>query len=246
LSEAVLSESMLDLLAPYGSLRVAINLGNTVLAQQDPSGNLRGISMALARKLGNHIGRRVDPVTYPSAGKVVDATDRDEWDIAFLAVDPGRSERLAFSVPYAAIEATFVVRDTSLFGTVRDLDRPDIKICVTENAAYDLILTRQLREAKIVRAKTPAAALAMFSDGDYDAAAGVRQPLQQFTEVHPGYRVLADHFALIEQAIALSAQKGVVIGYINEFLRKHLSCGFVRRELDANGQTSVVVPGTPG
>lgn len=44
-------------LAPTGRLRVAINFGNTVLAQRDPVGGPpRGVSAELARELGSRLG----------------------------------------------------------------------------------------------------------------------------------------------------------------------------------------------
>lgn len=46
-------------LAPTGTLRVAINLGNPVLAQKDAAtGELGGVSVALGRELGKQLGVR--------------------------------------------------------------------------------------------------------------------------------------------------------------------------------------------
>lgn len=52
-------------LAPTGRLRMAINFGNAVLAQRDPSGGVsRGVSADLAGELGRRLGLPVDCVTY--------------------------------------------------------------------------------------------------------------------------------------------------------------------------------------
>ena len=61
-------------LAPSGTLRVAINYGNTVLAQKDPaSGEPKGVSAALARELAKRLGVPISFVTFDAAGKVFDA-----------------------------------------------------------------------------------------------------------------------------------------------------------------------------
>ena len=71
-------------LAPTGTLRAAINLANAALVQRDPAtGTLTGVSVHLATELANRLGCQVSFVTYTS-----DALDKNEWDIAFLAVDP--------------------------------------------------------------------------------------------------------------------------------------------------------------
>lgn len=229
-------------LAPNGRLRAAINIGNAALAQHGPSGAVEGISPAIANELGKALGLDVDFVLYASAGQLFDATDREEWDMAFLAVDAARTERLAFSVPYVAIEATFVVRDTDSFKSVKDVDRPDSLISVTDSAAYDLILTRTLRHAQIVRSKTPQETLAAFVSDGLTAAAGVRQPLEKFIVSNQGFRVLPDHFALIEQAIAVRRRDIGAMTPIDAELRSLIAGGFVRRTLDESGQTSLLVP----
>ena len=113
-------------LAPQGRLRAAINFGNPVLAQKDAAtGEPRGISVDLARELGRRLGVAVDLIPFDAAGKVADAVRTGTWDIAFLAVDPGRANDIAFTAPYVVIEGTYLVaadsrcaRSTRSTGTV--------------------------------------------------------------------------------------------------------------------------------
>jgi polar amino acid transport system substrate-binding protein len=78
-------------LAPTGKLRVGVNYGNPVLAIKDPdSGELTGVVVDLARELGRRTGLAVELVGFESAGKMVEALQAGAWDVAFLAVDPGR------------------------------------------------------------------------------------------------------------------------------------------------------------
>ncbi|CAN7561418.1 hypothetical protein LJR255_003997 [Pararhizobium sp. LjRoot255] len=93
-----------------------------------------------------------------SAASILDRVDQDEWDIAFLAADPAREDRLPFSPAYALIEGTLVVREGTPYRPIQDADAEGVK-CVTRNAAYDLYLSRRLAHAKIVHASTPAESL---------------------------------------------------------------------------------------
>ena len=51
-------------LAPGGTLRAAINFGNSVLAQKDAAGNPTGITPDLARELGRRLGVPVELVPF--------------------------------------------------------------------------------------------------------------------------------------------------------------------------------------
>lgn len=193
-------------LAPLGVLRVAVNLGNPVLAQGDAR-SPRGPSIELATALAQRLGVKARFTCHDAAAAVVAAAADDDWDLAFLAVDPARADRIAFSAPYVEIEGTYLVRDDSPAQHVADLDRPGVCIAVGRGAAYDLFLSRALQHARIERADTSAAAIALFAQRRLDAAAGVRQPLQAWAAQHPGHRVLADRFTAIAQAVAAPAAR---------------------------------------
>ena len=97
-------------LAPNGKLRAAINFGNIVLAQKDPAGGEpRGVSAELARELAKRLSVPIEYVTFDAAGKVFDALKTGAWDVAFLAIDPVRSEGIEFTGPYVVIEGAYLV-----------------------------------------------------------------------------------------------------------------------------------------
>ncbi|MDT3454894.1 transporter substrate-binding domain-containing protein [Mesorhizobium sp. M00.F.Ca.ET.151.01.1.1] len=193
-------------LAPLGFLRVAINLGNPVLAQGDAR-SPRGPSLELATALAQRIGVQARFRCHDAAASVVAAANEDGWDLAFLAIDPARADRIAFSAPYVEIEGTYLVREDSPARQVDDLDHGGLRIAVGRGAAYDLFLSRELRHATIERAETSAAAIRLFAQQRLDAAAGVRQPLAAWAQAHPGHRVLADRFTAIQQAVAAPASR---------------------------------------
>ncbi|WP_294996948.1 transporter substrate-binding domain-containing protein [uncultured Stenotrophomonas sp.] len=193
-------------LAPQGFLRVAINLGNPVLAQGDAR-SPRGPSLELATALAQRMGVQARFTCHDAAASVVAAADQDDWDLAFLAIDAARAGRIAFSAPYVEIEGTYLVREDSPAQQVAELDRDGLRIAVGRGAAYDLFLSRELCHASIERADTSAAAIALFDQQQLDAAAGVRQPLTAWAMTHPGHRVLPDRFTAIQQAVAAPASR---------------------------------------
>src|SRR4029077_21220359 len=119
-----ISPSVLSDLAPTGKLRVGINYGNPVLATRDPtSGDLRCVAVELARELGKRVTLPMELVAFDSAGKMFDAVKDGAWDMAFLAIDPGRADQIDFTAPYIEIEGTYLVPAGSPLHVIGDVDR---------------------------------------------------------------------------------------------------------------------------
>ena len=226
--------------APSGTLRAAINLGNPVLAQRRANGELAGVSVELARALAKHLDLPLAFVVYEAAGQVVAACEEKAWDLAFLARDPKRAETICFTEPYVIIEGTYLVSKDAPYATVADMDHSEIRIAVGKGAAYDLFLSRTLQHAKLVRAPTSAAAVEWFMERGLDAAAGVRQPLELFANENLGYRVLTDSFTQIEQAMALPREREKSAYIVEDFLRDRKAEGFVMKALAESGQVAKV------
>jgi len=230
--------TVIEALAPAGRLRVAINYGNTVLAQRGKDGEPAGVSAVLARTLAAELGVEAEFATFDGAGDVFAAIDEDAWRIGFLARDPVRAEKIHFTDPYVVIEGTYLVPEAAPFREVDELDRDDIRIAVGKGAAYDLYLTRALKHASLVRAATSAAAIELFVEQQLDAAAGVRQPLAAYAKSMPGYRVLKGRFTVIEQCMAVRKAQAsdTVTRYVEDFLARMKQKGVVKRALAESSQ----------
>jgi len=227
-------------LAPTGRLRAAINLGNPVLAQKD-SGELRGISVDLARELGRRLAVPVELIAYDAAGKVTDAVKTGAWDIAFVAIDPARAAEIAFTPPYVVIEGTYLVAADSPLRAIADVDREGVRIAVSSKSAYDLYLTRTLKRAQLVRAPSPPASIELFVKDRLEAAAGVKQPLVELARSNPQLRVIDGRFMLIEQAMGTPIGRPLGARYLREFIEEMKDSGFVARALERSGQRDAAV-----
>lgn len=230
------------LLAPGGTLRVAINFGNPVLAQRDPAtGAPRGVSAELAKEIGRRLGLPLQTVPFDSAGKVTDAGRQGAWDLCFLAIDPVRAEGILFTAPYVVIEGTYLVPAASPLRSVEELDRPGHRIAVGRGSAYDLYLTRALRQATLVRAPSSPEAIEAFRRDGLDAAAGVKQPLMEYARAHPETRVIPGRFMVIEQAVGIPQGRDAALPWLRAFVEEMKASGFVARALAESGQADAAV-----
>lgn len=217
-------------LAHNGVLRAAINTGNKALVQQTGD-TLGGVSPALARRLADAIGARLQPVIYSGAGPVFDDAHKDVWDIAFLAIDATRAKKIAFTRPYHVIEATFAVRADARYQSVEDLDQRGVRILTSKGSAYDLHLTKTLRYATLERLGTPPQSFDAFQTGTWDAVAGVRASLSQAYSDQPDIRILPDVLTKVEQAMVLSQKTHPALPALDAFVARSIDDGFVAAQL---------------
>jgi polar amino acid transport system substrate-binding protein len=228
--------------APTGTLRAAINYGNGVLAQKGPEGP-RGISADLARELARRLGVPLTYVTFEAAGKSFEAAKANTVDVLFVAIEPVRAADVDFSPPYVLIEGTYLVLKDSPLKEVGDVDRPGIRVSVGLNSAYDLYLTRTLKDAKLVRAASGGCCLAidLFREQKLDAVAGVRQPLVEYAKTHPDVRVMNGRFQEIRQAMGTPKGRPAAAAYLRTFVEEMKASGFVADSLKRSNQPDAQV-----
>lgn len=225
-------QAELKTLARDGVLRVAINTGNRALVQQDGS-SLTGVSPALAQRLAEEIGARMEPVIYSGAGKVFDDAGADKWDIGFLAIDPMRAEKIAFTQPYIVIEATYAVRSDEAFKDVEDVDGAGVQVLTSTGSAYDMHLTKNLQHATLERSGTPPESFEEFRAGRCDAVAGVRASLEGAFAGSPDIRILSGVLTSVRQAMVLPDNTDPRIAALNDFVGRAIEDGFVEAAQNA-------------
>jgi polar amino acid transport system substrate-binding protein len=219
-------------LAPSGKLRAAINFGNPILAARDPSsGEARGVSVDLSRELARRLGVPLELVTYNAAGKVVEALKTGAWDVAYVAVDPVRANEISYSAAYVVIEGAYLVREDSPIRSNAEVDRAGVRVAAATGSAYDLYLSRELKQARIVRAPTSPAVTDLFVAQRLEVAAGVKQQLEADAKRIPGLRLLDGRFMLINQAMGTPKGREAGVAYLREFIEEMKASGFVARAL---------------
>jgi polar amino acid transport system substrate-binding protein len=224
--------------APTGTLRAAINQGNSVLAQKGPNGEALGVTADLARELAKRLGLPLELVIFDAAGKVFEALKRGAWDIAFLAVEPVRAAEIDFTAPYVLIEGTYMVPKDSPLKTIEDVDRTGVRIAVNKGSAYDLFLTRTLKHATLLRGDD---GVALFKNDKLEAAGGVRQPLEQYARKDGSVRVMDGRFMAIQQAMGMPKGRGAAPDYLRGFVEEMKASGFVADALKRSNQPDAVV-----
>ena len=230
--------------APTGKLRAAINQGNSVLVQKQADGSEpKGVTIMLAKELGKRLGVPVELVLFDAAGEVFGALKEGRWDVAFLAIEPVRAAEIDFTAPYVIIEGVYLVPKNSLLKTNADVDRAGVRISVNKGSAYDLFLTRSIKNATIVRSDD---GVALFKKGGLEAAAGVKQPIAAYAKTDPTVRVMDGRFMEIRQAMGTPKGRDAAAAYLKGFVEEMKASGFVADALRRSGQMDATVAPAEG
>jgi polar amino acid transport system substrate-binding protein len=226
-------------LVPTGTLRVALNYSNRLLAVRPPQGGEpRGVAVDVARALAQRLGVDAVFIGYNDPGAVTDAVGK-EWDVAFVAADPDRASAIAFTPAYLEIDATYLVLAGSPVRSVADVDRPGMKIATGARSAYTLFLRRAIKQAELVFLINDAATA--LQAGSVGAIAGLRFALLESASRIPGARVLPDSFTRAQQAIGVPIANTAALAYLTEFVADMKRAGAVDAAIRKTGLTGASV-----
>lgn len=232
-----MSDNIAEQLAPTGVLRAGINMSNFLLVTgRTESGDPDGVSPDMARALGERLGVPVKMVPFPTPGELADAAADDVWDIGNIGAEPQRAEKIAFSLAYSEIEATYLVPPGSPIRSVEEVDRPGIRIAVSARSAYELWLSRNIEHAELVLAQGLGAAFQLFVDEGLDALAGLRPGLIGDVEKLPGARILDGQFSAVQQAIGVPRSRPEsAAAFVAAFVEEAKTSGLVASLIARHG-----------
>ncbi|MDY7578276.1 ABC transporter substrate-binding protein [Herbaspirillum sp. RTI4] len=232
----IASAAIIAALCPTGKLRASINTGNPILAHLNANGQPEGVSVDLARELARRLKVDVELKVFDTAGKSVEAVSKDQADIGFFAIDPIRGAEIAFTAPYVLIEGYYLVPNASPIMSNAAVDQSENRVVVGLGSAYDLFLTRELKQAHIVRAPSSPTVVSTFIEQQAEVAAGVKQQLEADAQRLGGLRLLNERFMEIQQAMGLPKTRGEeAAAYLRTFIQEMKASGFVDEALKRHG-----------
>lgn len=206
-------------MAPTGTLRVALNMINFLLISgKNPEGVPVGVAPDLARTIADRIGVPLQLIQYGSPGELADDADKDVWDIGLIGAEPLRAQKIDFSTAYVEIEATYLVPAGSTLKHASEVDRLGNRIAVSARSAYDLWLTRNIKQAQLLHAEGFEATFALFVEQKLEAMAALKPGLLGDVARLPGSRILEGNFTTVQQSIGVPKGRLAAAAYLQAFV----------------------------
>ena len=233
-------KTMISSFAPTGTLRVGLNLGNPVLAgssdKSDPQP--KGVTIDIANEIGRQTHLPVELISYQSAGETVQALKARSLDLIFVAIDPVRGADISYTPAYIQIEGAYMVKASSTFKTNEEVDVAGNEIVVGKGSAYDLYLTREIKNATLLRSASSQAVIDDFMSGKGNVAAGVKQQLEADAKRYSGLKMLPGRFMVINQAMGIPKARvdfEKTTAYLSNILKELKTSGFIENSMQRHG-----------
>lgn len=222
-------------LTPTGRLRVGVNLGNFLLVQRNADGSIRGVVPDLAQELARRLGVAAELRQYEKVGDVADGASKGEWDVAFIGAEPQRAAEIDFTAPYVEIEATYLVPAGSPIESIAGVDRKGVRIAVAGRSAYDLWLSRNIKQAELVRGDSIEQSYQLFVKDRLEVLAGLKPRLLEDVAKLPGARILEGRFTAVQQAIGTPKGRPEGAAYLRKFVEDIKASGLVAQLIERHG-----------
>jgi polar amino acid transport system substrate-binding protein len=220
-------------LAPTGKLRLALLAANATNPKDPVTGAFRGPAVDVGRELASRLGVPLEVVAYPTVAEFVGSAGKGEWDITSIGINPEREKLLDFTVPYMQIESGYLVRGLGI-RTMAEVDRPGVRISVLERGDSDVLLTKTLKHATLVRTKTVPDALDALKSGRADVHSNIKTFLIPALKQVPDGRILDGYWQI--QPIAYAVQRGKPgAGYVGRVVEELKAKGFTKEAVERAG-----------
>jgi polar amino acid transport system substrate-binding protein len=229
------------ILAPSGKLRAGLYPGTPTSIIRDPvSGESKGVGYDLGKEFARRLGVTFEPVVYSKNAEVLEAVKTGQVDVAFTNATAARAKDMDFTAPYLAIELGYLVPSGSTILTLADVDRPGIRLGVTEGSTSDGQLSRDLKSAVVVRAPTVKSGTQMLAEGKIHAFATNKATLFEMSAELSGSRVLDGRWGVEQHAIAIPKGRDAGLPFARQFAENAKAQGLVKAAVERAGLRGTV------
>jgi len=193
----------------------------------------RGVGYELGKALAAKLGVPYEPIVFPRNAEVLEAIKTKRADMAFTNASPARMQDMDFSPAYLEIELGYLTAPKSSIQSLNEIDQHGVRVAVTEGSSSDSVLSRSLKQATVVRAKTLKIGVDMLTDGRADLYATNKSTLFEMADELPGSRVLEGNWGAEKHAVAIpkgrEAGLSAVKTILDEVRREGVVTGAIKR-----------------
>jgi polar amino acid transport system substrate-binding protein len=228
-------------LAPTGTLRVGVYPGSpTSLVRDLKTGKTAGIALDLGQALGRRLGVPVQVVEFSRVAQVLDALKAGQVDLTFTNATETRARDMDFTPPLVQLELGYLVPAGSPIVTAADVDRPGIRVGVTQGSTSQGTLGRQFKNAVLVPASSLKQAQERLKQRQIDAFATNKGILFEMSDELPGMRILDGRWGLEHLAIAIPKGRAAALPYLRQFAQDVRSSGALQDAIARSGLRGTV------
>jgi polar amino acid transport system substrate-binding protein len=208
-------------------LVVGMELAYPPFEMRDERGEPAGVSVDLARALGQALGRPVQIRNLPFDGLIPALkTGRIELIISSLTATPERAASIDFSEPYLKTGLCLLTGARSDVLSLADLSRPGRTVVVKKGTTGHLYAARHLQAARVVVLDKETTAALEIAQGKADAFLYDQMSTFNNWRKHPeSTRALLEPFQAEQWAMGIRKGNDALRGAVNAFLADYKAAG---------------------
>ena len=229
-------------LAPTGKLRVGVYPGSPTSMVKDASGETRGVTWDLGRRLALRLGVPFEPVVFPRPAEVIEGLKSGKADVTFTNASPARAKEVDFTPPLLAVEQGYIVPAGSKLSRIEDVDKPGVRVGVTTGSTSEAALTREPHRFTLLRAPTLKDAARMLGSGELDAYSTNKAILSELSDQLPGSRILEGRIGLENMALGIPKGREAGMTWLREFAKGSMTDGSLDQAVKRAGVRGTVKP----
>lgn len=223
-------------LAPLGKLRVAVSAGSPLAMIRDPaSGQSRGVAYELGKKLAERLGVPFETVVFPRPAEAVEGLKSGKADLIFTNATPVRARDVDFTPALLEIEQGYLVPAGSPVAMVTQVDRPEIRVGVTAGSTSEGLLSREIKNARLVPVPTLKSAVDMLLAKNLDVFATNKTLLFEMSNQLPGSRVLDGRYGVEYIALGIPKGRDQGMAYLRQFADEAKSTNLLHDAVERSG-----------
>ena len=225
-----------QVLAPTGKLRVGVLPDRPwSMVVDSVSGETKGVGYELGKELASRLGVPFEPVVFSTSGEFVEALKGGKADIILSNATPARARDVDFTQPVLEIEQGYLVHADSPVSASMEVDRPGVRVGVSAGSTSESILSREFKNAKIIRVPALNSAVEMLMARKLDVFASNKVTLFEMSSKLLGSRVLEGKYGVEHMALGFPKGRDQGIAYLRQFAEEAKSAGLVERASERAG-----------
>ena len=214
-----------DEIKKAGTIRVGIDLAIPPYGMLDDKLQPAGVDVEVANLLASDLGVALEIVSTTGPTRIPNLqTNKADLIISTLSITAERAKVIDFSVPYAGLQTiVFAPKDTKITG-IEDLAGKSV--AVTRSTTQDTYLTKEAKDAKIVRFEDDATLVTAAVTGQADILGAAPMQLHMVNKKNAD-RQMEPKFVLSNFGLGIGMRKNEpeLLAWVNEWVKTNLANG---------------------
>jgi len=236
-----LAQDARQILAPKGKLRVGVYLGSpTSMVRDSKTNEVHGLSFDLGKELAGRLNVPFEQVTYQRISDVLEGMKAGDVDFTVSNSTPARAATVTFSQNLLTIELGYLVAATSPITAIADVQKPGLRIGVTQGSTSQGTIPKLLPNATVVGAENYKRGIEMLEHGEIDTYATNKPTLFEMSDQMPGSRILEGRWGEEHLAVAIPKDHQAALEYIRHFVEEVQTGGLLAQSVERAGLRGAV------